>query len=258
MSKQSTLFESWAAKAVKKNANSKQTGAYDTNDFGVVDLCSDDEDDALLAAALEQSVREQAHNTSERAHNTSERSPSITSYQSNNTWSRKKTNYLMEHTTKSGTLTKQNDSTPDDGNNFAFDSEFDEPFSPDETCTDTTNVEDLPGFDSVAGRIWIYPTNYPVREYQYNIVAKSLYENTLVVLPTGLGKTFIAAVVMYNFYRWYPRGKIVFMAPTKPLVAQQIEACYNIMGIPQSDTAEMTGIGLLIAIMLSGYNGTVK
>ena len=241
MSKQSTLFESWAAKAEKKNATSRQTGVYDTNDFGVVDLCSDDEDDALLAAALEQSVREQAQNTSER-------SLSGTSYQSNNTWSRKKTNFLMEHTTKSGIVTKQNDSTPDDGNNFALNSEFDEPFSSDEACTDTTNIEDLPGFDSVAGRMWIYPTNYPVREYQYNIVAKSLYENTLVVLPTGLGKTFIAAVVMYNFYRWYPRGKIVFMAPTKPLVAQQIEACYNIMGIPQFHTAEMTGIGLVVSI----------
>ena len=31
------------------------------------------------------------------------------------------------------------------------------------------------------------------------------------------------------------------MAPTKPLVAQQIEACFKIMGIPQSDTKEMTG-----------------
>ena len=25
----------------------------------------------------------------------------------------------------------------------------------------------------------------------------------------------------------------MFMAPTKPLVAQQIEACFNVMGIPQ-------------------------
>ena len=31
------------------------------------------------------------------------------------------------------------------------------------------------------------------------------------------------------------------MAPTKPLVAQQIEACFNIMGIPQEDTMELTG-----------------
>ena len=46
---------------------------------------------------------------------------------------------------------------------------------------------------------------------------------------------------MYNFYRWYPQGKVVFMAPTKPLVAQQIEACYKVMGIPQSHMQEMTG-----------------
>lgn len=62
------------------------------------------------------------------------------------------------------------------------------------------------------------------------------------IFIAGLGKTFIAAVVMYNFYRWYPQGKILFMAPTKPLVAQQIEACYNVMGIPQEHTAQMTGI----------------
>ena len=97
------------------------------------------------------------------------------------------------------------------------------------------------GFDVQAGRTWIYPTNYPVREYQFNIVKSCVFENTLVSLPTGLGKTFIAAVIMYNYFRWYPQGKIVFMAPTKPLVTQQIEACYKIMGIPQDETAEMTG-----------------
>jgi len=83
-------------------------------------------------------------------------------------------------------------------------------------------------------------TNY--RDYQYSIVQKALFDNTLVVLPTGLGKTFIAAVVMYNFHRWFPRGKIVFMAPTKPLVAQQIQACTCIMPLPKSDLSEMTGM----------------
>eukprot|EP00112_Aurelia_sp_Birch-Aquarium-sp1_P016270 Seg3676.1 transcript_id=Seg3676.1/GoldUCD/mRNA.D3Y31 product="Fanconi anemia group M protein" protein_id=Seg3676.1/GoldUCD/D3Y31 len=101
--------------------------------------------------------------------------------------------------------------------------------------------ESLPGFDSSAGHNYIYPINYPVRDYQFNIIMKALTENTLVVLPTGLGKTFIAAVVMYNFYRWYPQGKVLFMAPTKPLVAQQIQACYSITGTPAEDTAEMTG-----------------
>jgi Fanconi anemia group M protein len=99
----------------------------------------------------------------------------------------------------------------------------------------------LRGFDETEGAVWIYPTNYEIRDYQYNIVQKALFTNTLVSLPTGLGKTFIAAVVMYNFYRWYPGGKIVFMAPTKPLVAQQIEACFKVMGIPQVDMCEMTG-----------------
>ena len=109
------------------------------------------------------------------------------------------------------------------------------------TVPSGTCVETLPGFDIEAGRTWIYPTNMSIRKYQLDIVQSCLFENTLVCLPTGLGKTFIAAVVVYNYYRWYPQGKIVFMAPTKPLVAQQIEACYNIMGIPQSDTCEMTG-----------------
>ncbi|XP_054005636.1 Fanconi anemia group M protein [Hylaeus anthracinus] len=97
------------------------------------------------------------------------------------------------------------------------------------------------GFDLSAGKTWIYPENYPVRDYQFNIVHSSLYTNTLVCLPTGLGKTFIAAVVMYNFWRWYPCGKVVFLAPTKPLVAQQISACHNIMGIPSIETIELTG-----------------
>lgn len=111
--------------------------------------------------------------------------------------------------------------------------------SPTPSCGQT--YPDFPGFDSSSAKVWIYPTNYPIREYQLKISEAALFQNTLVCLPTGLGKTFIAAVVMYNFYRWYPSGKIVFMAPTKPLVAQQIEACYKVMGIPQAHMAEMTG-----------------
>uniref|UniRef100_A0A7S3VEI6 Uncharacterized protein n=1 Tax=Chaetoceros debilis TaxID=122233 RepID=A0A7S3VEI6_9STRA len=92
---------------------------------------------------------------------------------------------------------------------------------------------------------WIYPTStnssYSERQYQLEITRTALSFNTLVSLPTGLGKTLISAVVMYNYYRWFPTGKVVFLAPTCALVNQQIQACYNIMGIPELHTAEMTG-----------------
>lgn len=51
--------------------------------------------------------------------------------------------------------------------------------------------------------------NVEVREYQKYMVEKALFTNTLIALPTGLGKTFIAAVVMYNYFRWFPEGNIL-------------------------------------------------
>lgn len=90
-------------------------------------------------------------------------------------------------------------------------------------------------FDALAS--YIYPTNYEIREYQFNIVKKAFFENILCAIPTGMGKTFIASTVMLNFYRWAPHGKIIFTAPTRPLVAQQIKACLGITGIPSSETA---------------------
>ncbi|XP_034087634.1 Fanconi anemia group M protein isoform X2 [Gymnodraco acuticeps] len=130
----------------------------------------------------------------------------------------------------------------ENGNSF----QYDNPVAAESTALSPVpsggqTYPDFPGFDSSSAKVWIYPTNYPLREYQLKISEAALFQNTLVCLPTGLGKTFIAAVVMYNFYRWYPSGKIVFMAPTKPLVAQQIEACYKVMGIPQAHMAELTG-----------------
>ncbi|KAK2967021.1 hypothetical protein RJ640_003377 [Escallonia rubra] len=125
---------------------------------------------------------------------------------------------------------------------------------------DKANVEfdEMPScvkIDAEAAKTWIYPVNIPLRDYQFSITRTALFSNTLVALPTGLGKTLIAAVVMYNYFRWFPEGgmiltpvlgdsmsgKIVFAAPSRPLVMQQIEACHNIVGIPQEWTIDMTG-----------------
>ncbi|KAF8640347.1 hypothetical protein AX17_000019 [Amanita inopinata Kibby_2008] len=95
--------------------------------------------------------------------------------------------------------------------------------------------------DLLEAKHWVYPLNRPKRDYQFNIAKRCLFENTLVALPTGLGKTFIAGVVMLNYYHWFPEGKVVFVAPTKPLVSQQIDACHKSCGIPGTDAAELTG-----------------
>ncbi|KAF2963436.1 hypothetical protein GQX73_g10132 [Xylaria multiplex] len=91
-------------------------------------------------------------------------------------------------------------------------------------------------------KTWIYPTNLgPTRDYQFSIVKNGLFNNTLVALPTGLGKTFIAATIMLNYFRWMQTAKLVFVAPTKPLVTQQVDACFHIAGIPRSQTTLLTG-----------------
>lgn len=86
---------------------------------------------------------------------------------------------------------------------------------------------------------WHYPTNLPVRDYQLAIAETCLKFNTLVILPTGLGKTLIASVVLFNFRRWFPGGKLVFMAPTRPLVAQQLSATQQLCGC--DELVELTG-----------------
>ena len=93
-----------------------------------------------------------------------------------------------------------------------------------------------------AMKTWVYPTNLgAIRDYQYSIVARGLYHNMLVALPTGLGKTFIAATIMLNWFRWTTTAQIAFVAPTRPLVSQQVKACFEIAGIPRSATAMLTG-----------------
>lgn len=46
------------------------------------------------------------------------------------------------------------------------------------------------------GCVLVYPLQPPLREYQYDLVRRCVARNTLVILPTGLGKTFVAGGVL--------------------------------------------------------------
>ena len=65
----------------------------------------------------------------------------------------------------------------------------------------------------------IKPSSIEQRDYQTNIAAAAMKESTLVVLPTGMGKTIVALLVIADTLR-KKKGKVLFMAPTKPLVQQ--------------------------------------
>ncbi|MBM3229350.1 DEAD/DEAH box helicase, partial [Candidatus Parvarchaeota archaeon] len=77
------------------------------------------------------------------------------------------------------------------------------------------------------------------RQYQVEI-CRSIIEkgSTLVVLPTGLGKTLIAFLAMGHFLQ---EGKCVFLAPTKPLVQQHYRRILEDLDVGGEDVALVSG-----------------
>ena len=72
--------------------------------------------------------------------------------------------------------------------------------------------------------LWQPETPKP-RKYQLNIFARAKNENLLVVIPTGLGKTYIATLLGVYFLKKFGGSKnIIFLAPTRPLISQHIES----------------------------------
>ncbi|MCS7138931.1 MAG: helicase-related protein [Crenarchaeota archaeon] len=78
------------------------------------------------------------------------------------------------------------------------------------------------------------------RNYQLDISCKALTDNTLVVLPTGLGKTVIALLVVAEKLR-RNEGVCVIMAPTKPLIEQHYQFFKDCLKIETSFLVLWTG-----------------
>ncbi len=65
-------------------------------------------------------------------------------------------------------------------------------------------------------------TGISPREYQKKIFETCREKNCLVVLPTGLGKTLIALMLTIDRMKKFPKEKVVFLAPTRPLAEQHL------------------------------------
>jgi len=79
------------------------------------------------------------------------------------------------------------------------------------------------------------------RQYQNNIISKCKGRNSLIVLPTGLGKTIIGILLMGKTLEKYPESKIIILAPTRPLVSQHKASCEDFLNIDSDLITSFTG-----------------
>ncbi|RLJ02811.1 MAG: hypothetical protein DRP11_02625 [Candidatus Aenigmatarchaeota archaeon] len=86
----------------------------------------------------------------------------------------------------------------------------------------------------------IKPQTLEKRLYQETILFSAAKTNTLVVLPTGLGKTAIAVLLAAHRLNKVG-GKILFLAPTRPLVEQHRKSFLKFLEIPEEEMFVFTG-----------------
>ena len=79
------------------------------------------------------------------------------------------------------------------------------------------------------------------RQYQKNIIKRCKGRNSLIVLPTGLGKTIIGILVVGKALEKYPESKIIILAPTRPLVSQHKASCKEFLNIEPDEIISFTG-----------------
>ena len=81
-----------------------------------------------------------------------------------------------------------------------------------------------------------------IRDYQINLAEQAKTENSLIILPTGLGKTTIALHVIADCLT-KRKGGILFLAPTRVLVNQHYEFLKKTVRL--DDIALITGEDLM-------------
>lgn len=80
------------------------------------------------------------------------------------------------------------------------------------------------------------------RLYQETILATAASKNTLVVLPTGMGKTNIFLMLAAQRRAQYPQSKILLIGPTKPLIDQYYAVFKENFDLPEEKMAIFTGL----------------
>ena len=78
------------------------------------------------------------------------------------------------------------------------------------------------------------------RDYQISLYRDAIERNTLIVLPTGLGKTVIAAMVA-DYVLNERKENVMFLAPTRPLISQHYETLKKLLDLTENEISKFTG-----------------
>lgn len=83
--------------------------------------------------------------------------------------------------------------------------------------------------------------NLVPRAYQESILKTAIKHNTLVVIPTGLGKTAVAISLAIHRLNKFPDSRALILAPTKPLCKQHVQSFIKNTTIPKENISLLTG-----------------
>jgi len=84
--------------------------------------------------------------------------------------------------------------------------------------------------------------NIEPREFQLSILETCKNNNTLVVLPTGIGKTLISLLLAVDRLNKFHDSKVLILSPTKPLCGQHVETFKRNTNINHDEILLLTGI----------------
>ena len=79
------------------------------------------------------------------------------------------------------------------------------------------------------------------RVYQQVLFSTAVKDNSLIILPTGLGKTIIILMLIARFQQHQPEKQSIIIAPTRPLVDQHYENFVDLLQIDPDQIGIISG-----------------
>jgi ERCC4-related helicase len=87
----------------------------------------------------------------------------------------------------------------------------------------------------------IKPGLLEARKYQVEVAQSSAKQNTLITLPTGLGKTAIALLIVSDYLAKSPDSRALLLAPTRVLANQHYAFFSKYLDVPPEEIGILTG-----------------